>query len=268
MVEAYAGTVTDLARRRDERPAVFPVCPNPVARPIQLHRWEQLTFLHWRFEPEVVQALLPPGLEAETWDGDAWVALVPFNMTAYLPGGPPPAPWLSYFPETNVRTYVRAPDGTTGVWFLSLDAARLAAVITARTTYHLPYFWSDMDVIESGAIRTYRTRRWWPGPFGAASQTVIRVGERFDDDELTDRDHWMTGRWRLFSTSRRGRLRYALADHPPWELHRAEVLHLDDGLFAAAGLPTPTEAPVVHYSPGVEVRISLPGLVSRSRAAS
>ncbi|MDG2111386.1 MAG: DUF2071 domain-containing protein, partial [Actinomycetota bacterium] len=40
--------------------------------------------------------------------------------------------------------------------------------------------------------------------------------------ELTEFDHYLTARWRLYSRRRRG-LRYALADHDPWPLHRADV---------------------------------------------
>ena len=49
-------------------------------------------------------------------------------------------PWLLEFPETNVRTYAVGPSGERGVWFFSLDASRLAAVVTARATYRVPYF--------------------------------------------------------------------------------------------------------------------------------
>jgi uncharacterized protein YqjF (DUF2071 family) len=221
-----------------------------------VHGWKQLTFLHWRFDPEVVQRLLPDGLTVETFDGSAWVGLVPFAMEVTLPRSGL-VPWLSRFPETNVRTYVIAPDGSTGVWFLSLDAARLGAVATARTAYHLPYFWSKMQISHVGDVMTYQTRRWWPGPFGAASEVAIETGPALAPDELGDLDHWLTARWRLFSATRSG-LRFARADHPPWPLHRARLLHGDDGLVTAAGLPRPQGDPLVHWSPGVEVRIGLP----------
>ena len=112
-----------------------------------VHWWDELTFLHWRFRREEVQRLLPAGLEVETCDGSAWVGLVPF----YLRVGAPrvrPIPWFSQFAETNVRTYVRSADGESGIWFFSLDAARLPAVLAARTTYWLRYFWADMGVVE------------------------------------------------------------------------------------------------------------------------
>ena len=106
-----------------------------------------------------VQRLLPAGLEAETHDGSAWAGLVPFYMQVATPGGQR-APWVSNFCETNVRTYVRDRAGRSGIWFFSLDAARLGAVVTARATpSRLPYFWSSMRSGERGAEIAYLTRR-------------------------------------------------------------------------------------------------------------
>ena len=235
------------------------VCPVPVRRPCMFHEWNQLTFLHWRYDPAVVQALLPPGLEVETFDGTAWVGLVPFQMLV-RPPGLPALPWLSHFPETNVRTYARSADGSTGVWFLSLDAARLPAVLGGRIGYRLPYFWSSMSIMAAGDIRAYRCVRRWPDPTPATSEVVVRVGDRFAPDELGGLDHWLTARWLLYSSFPRS-LWYARADHPVWPLRQAEVLHLDDHLVTAAGLPEPEGEPLVHHSPGVRVRIGVPHLV-------
>ena len=218
--------------------------------------WDTLTFLHWRFDAEVVQERLPSGLTVETFDGSAWVGLVPFFLRVGPPRGPS-LPWMSRFPETNVRTYVRGADGSRGVWFFSLDAARLGAVVVARATYRLPYFWSQMAVECAGARITYRCRRRWPEPSGATSVAVVEIGERFAADELAELDHFLTARWSLFAVSRRG-LRRAAAFHEPWPLHRARVVRLDDGLVAAAGLPPPSGEPLVHYSPTVAVRLGAP----------
>lgn len=240
-----------------------PVCDQPVERAAMVHWWDELTFLHWRFEPERVQRLLPPGLRVETFDGTAWVGLVPFFLRVGLPGVPP-VPWVSQFPETNVRTYVRSRDGARGIWFFSLDAARLGAVVVARSTYRLPYFWSGMDVERSGSRLTYRCRRRWPEPAGARSEMVVEVGDRFEAGELEELDHFLTARWALFSAPRSG-LRHAQAFHEPWPLHRAHVTHLHDELVVAAGLPAPSGDPVVHYSPSVVVRIGWPSRVAGAR---
>ena len=227
-----------------------------------IQRWDQLTFLHWSYDPEVVQRLLPEGLVVDTFDGKAWVGLVPFMMEVRLPRGPA-VPWISHFCETNVRTYVTAPDGTRGVWFFSLDATRLAAVATARTTYRLPYYWSSMSLERDGDVVTYECQRRWPGPSNAKSRVQVRVGEPFEPAELGDLDHFLTARWRLYS-ERTGGNRYAIAAHEPWPLHRAELLDLDDELFVAAGLPAPTGEPLAHWSPGVEVRIGFPHRLATS----
>jgi hypothetical protein len=232
-----------------------PNCTDPVRRACMIHRWENLTFLHWRYEPEAIQRLLPPGYAVECFDGSAWVGLVPFEMVVrppYLPA----VPWLSRFPETNVRTYVTAPDGSTGVWFLSLDASRLHAVLGARATYALPYYWSSMDVRSIGPVVTYRSRRG-PATHAARSDVAIEVGAPFGAGELTDLDHWLTARYRLFTVLDHGD-RFARAEHVPWLLHHARALHCDSDLIVAAGLPTPTAPPLVHWSPGVEVRIGTP----------
>ena len=112
--------------------------------------WRDLLFIHYPYAPEVVQALLPDDLTIDTWpDADgiqrAWVALVPFEMVVGTPGGLR-LPLIGTFPETNVRTYVRGPDGTPGVWFCSLEAGGLLASLTARAAYGLPYFWADMSI--------------------------------------------------------------------------------------------------------------------------
>ena len=219
-------------------------------------RWERLTFLHWPFEPAVVQRLLPGGLRADTFGGAAWVGLVPFFMRVSSGSGRR-LPWAGDFCETNVRTYVRDGQGRRGIWFFSLDAARLPAVLTARASYRLPYFWARMNVSTGGPGISYTCQRLWPGPRAASSRVRVSVGARFDPGELGERDHFLTARWVLFSVSGERR-RFARAQHPPWPLHRATAEDVDDGLVAAAGLPPPGTRPLVHYSPGVDVRIGLP----------
>ena len=241
-----------------------PVCPAPVRRPVMSQRWARLTFLHWAYDPGAVQRLLPAGLRVHELDGAAWVGLVPFFMHVGTAGGRR-APWVSTFCETNVRTYVRDEAGRTGIWFLSLEAARLGAVTVARAAYGLPYYWSAMRIGERSGPRgtelAYYSRRRWPGPAGVTSRIAVRVGEPVPPAELTARDHFLTARWTLFSVTGSGtgsRRRLARASHQPWPLHAAEVLVLDDELMTAAGLPAPQGAPLAWYSPGVDVAIGRP----------
>ena len=218
------------------------VCPFTVDKPVMRQRWERLTFLHWAYDPDVVQRLLPPGLTVDTFDGVAWVGLVPFFMRVHTPGDRG-VPWVSNFCETNVRTYARDREGRAGIWFLSLDAARLGAVAVARASYRLPYFWSSMRL--TGRPRRHPpagparpgTRRWrTPASAGcrARSRRPARCGSAcgapYQAAELGDRDHFLTARWVLFSVLA-GRQFFARAEHPPWPLHRAEALTVDDSLI-------------------------------------
>lgn len=219
-------------------------------------RWARLTFLHWAFEPAEVARLLPDGLEVDAFDGRAWVGLVPFFMHVATGSGTE-VPWVSRFAETNVRTYVRDGQGRTGIWFFSLDAARLGAVAVARATYSLPYFWSAMEVSGDEQQVTYRCRRRLPGAGHPESLVRVRIGDPYAPAELTERDHFLTARWILFSAAG-SRYRTARACHPPWPLQHAVVEQVDDSLVEAAGLPRPQGAPLVHYSRGVDVTIGRP----------
>jgi len=233
-----------------------PDCTVDVRRAVMLHRWDTLTFLHWSYEPDVVARLLPPHLTLHTFEGKAWVGLIPFNMAVRLEHTPS-LPWASRFCETNVRTYVRDEHGRPGIWFFSLDASRLGAVVAARATFRLPYMWSHMSLHKNGNAIAYTCTRRWPGPRGASSKVTIDIGTPYLPAELTARDHFLTARWRLFSISG-GWRRYGDAQHDAWVLHRASVRECDDELVAAAGLPQPVDEPLVHYSPGVDVRIGRP----------
>lgn len=101
--------------------------------------WANLAFLHWPLPQEQLRAKLPPGLELDTHDGAAWLGITPFEMRDVHITGAPPVPSARDFPELNVRTYVRH-NGRAGVWFFSLDAASLLAVLTARGVTGLPYY--------------------------------------------------------------------------------------------------------------------------------
>lgn len=223
---------------------------------VMIQSWCDLTFLHWRYPAEQVQALLPPGLTVETHDGAAWIGLVPFRMEGVRLPGAPALPWLSRFPETNVRTYVRGPDGLSGIWFFSLDAARLPAVSVGRAAYGLPYFWSSMAVEVVGPRMVYRGRRRWPGQAGARCDVSVRVGDELAEGDLRPLDHFLTARFRLYSRLA-GRMVAAKADHPPWPLRRAEAEHVDQDVVQAAGLPAPDHDPLVLASAGVTVQIGM-----------
>jgi uncharacterized protein YqjF (DUF2071 family) len=200
-----------------------------------------------------VQQLLPEGLEVDTYDGSAWVGLIPFSMRNIAVPGLPPVPYFGSFPEVNVRTYVRR-NGVPGVWFFSLDVNRLLPAVVARTTYLLPYCWGRASNVLNGDVLSTEVQRRWPR--GAGTSIRVRVGERIAHPN--DQAVFLSARWGLYSRGFGTGLRYAPVDHETWILHEATLENLDDTLVVAAGLPAPTGEPHVMFSPGVSVKIGLP----------
>jgi len=235
-------------------------CPEPVHRAVMTQRWDSLTFVHFEYEPADVAALLPAPLRPDTFDGAAWVSLVPFDMQHVRLTGLPPLPGAHHFCETNVRTYVIGPDGSPGVYFFSLDVPAPAVVAAARFGFRLPYRLARMSIERSGHRVTYRSVR---RRGGGASSLTVEAGDAVRADPL---DVFLTSRWRLFTADRSGRVRTTPVEHDPWPLQRATVHELDDSLVAAAGLPEPQDRMVVRYSPGVDVRIGLPRRVAGAAA--
>jgi uncharacterized protein YqjF (DUF2071 family) len=171
-----------------------------------------------------------------------------------LAGGGP-LPFVGTFPEVNVRTYVRS-GSRRGVWFFSLDIDLLLPTFVARTVYRLPYCQGRVDHVRVGDLVSSRVDRQWPrSTRGAVAEIVVRSGDPIEADDTA---RFLTDRWGLIAASRWGRLRYAAVDHPAWPLHAAELVHLDEQLVVAAGLPGPVGEPHVMWSPGVDVRVGLP----------
>jgi uncharacterized protein YqjF (DUF2071 family) len=230
--------------------------PHSVAIPVMRHRWDTISFLHWRYDVDEVQRHLPAGIEVEPWDGHAWVGLVPFEMHL----GGPAGPRMLRFPETNVRTYVVGPDGRPGVWFFSLDAGSATAVTAARASWQLPYFWSRMSIERDADTVTYRAGRRGSRSPGAGHQLTVVKG-----DALTyagEFEHYLTARFTLWNVVA-GQIMRTPAEHPPWQLRPATLADCREDLVVAAGLPAPESAPLVHYSDGTDVRIGAPRRVPR-----
>ncbi|MDQ3903936.1 MAG: DUF2071 domain-containing protein [Actinomycetota bacterium] len=225
-----------------------------VAWPLVHQRWQAMTFLHWAYDPADVQRLLPPELQVHTYDGLAWVGLTPFLLSDFHPPGLPAVPGLSTFPETNIRTYVLDRNGVDGLWFLSVEADELATVVGARILLQVPYHWAAMSV-EAGDTVTYRSRRRWPPAVG--HDIVVVPGSLLMGEQLAERDHFLTGRWRAF-TKIAGCVVTVPVEHQPWPLWSARVDQLDEDLLTDAGLPAPQGEPLVHYSPGVDTRFGPP----------
>lgn len=230
-----------------------------ITQPVGFMRWEHVSFLHWSYDAEVLRPLLPRGLKVDTWEGRAWVGLVPFVMAGVRPRGLPRVPGISTFPEFNVRTYVRDADGRDGLLFLTLEASQ-PLMLSGRPALGLGYTLARMRVSRRGTDVGYASRRLWPRNPVARLRLVVATGAPMSEQERMPFDDWLTGRWRAFSRVR-GRLLATPVEHEPWPLHHATVPVPDTRLLVACGLPQPAAAPIVHYAPGVTVRMGVPRAV-------
>ena len=241
-----------------ESRALRPECTAPVRFAVMKQQWRDLAYLHFPYDPADVARLLPAGLDVDTFDGVAWVGLIPFSMKGVGVPGLPPVPYLGSFPEINVRTYV-VRNGIPGVWFFSLDVNRMLPALVARAAYRLPYCWGHASNTLHDDVLSTQVRRRWPHR-GADTEITVQVGEEIS--EQSEFEVFLTARWGLYSRSYGRGLMYAPVDHPRWSLYRAKIIGLNDTLVRAAGLPESVGPPHCMFSPGVPVRIGVPKRVT------
>jgi uncharacterized protein YqjF (DUF2071 family) len=183
-------------------------------------RWTSLLFAHWPVPPDLLRPLLPASVTLDTYEGQAWVGIIPFHMSNVRPRWVPPLARLSSFHELNVRTYVRV-GARAGVWFFSLDASSAVAVRAARAAVHLPYYDARMrmSALGDGSI-AYLSERTHRGAPAAAFEGVYRPDGDVYYAEPGSLDHFLVERYELFSAAPRGLLSVRIA-HRPWPLHPA-----------------------------------------------
>jgi uncharacterized protein YqjF (DUF2071 family) len=218
--------------------------PLPEGRWLQGQSWCDLLFAHWRVPAEalrrVVPSTLPLHLDPE---GSAWLGVTPFLVKGLRLRGTPPLPWVSEFPELNVRTYVEL-DGKPGIYFLSLDAARRAAVIAARRTYRLPYFHARMRVNRVGARFDYDSRRIdSSGPAARFRGSYAPAGPPTADEPA----RWLAERYCAYTVDEQLRPLRIDIHHPPWPLQPAEGELDAQGMADQVGIALEGE-PLLHFS--------------------
>ena len=230
-------------------------------QPVLMHQnWHHLLFLHWEIPPAELQRLIPPELTIDTFDGKAYVGLVPFTLTGVSPVMTPPLPWISDFHEVNVRTYVHRNGRDPGLWFFSLDASSAIAVAAARAAYKLPYFHSTIELTASTDVIPrvdFTSQRNDPqGTMPANS----RISYQPMDGIVTHAspgtiEHFLIERYILYTTDSDHRLHRARVHHEPYPVQRADLFDLDETLIWAAGIKRSEVIPMRHYAREVNVKI-------------
>lgn len=186
-------------------------------------KWHDLLFMHWPVPAQTLRPLVPPGLELDTYEGAAWIGIVPFSMSGIRARFLPRVPGVSAFHELNVRTYVTS-GGHRGVWFFSLDATSRVAVRVARATFHLPYF-----------VARYRPN----GPIRPAGEGTL--------------ESFLTRRLCLYSADSRGAIYRGDILHAPSPLQSAEAEIEINTMTDPLKIALPTTQPLLHFSKRLDV---------------
>jgi uncharacterized protein YqjF (DUF2071 family) len=228
----------------------------PPGIPVMQHTWQDLLFVHWAFDPSLIQSTLPEGLYIDTFEGKAFVGIVPFFMRDVRLRSLPPIPLVSNFLELNVRTYASDREGTPGVWFYSLDANQYLAVKAARFSFGLPYYHAWMAAEKdpnTKEIRYYsRRNRRNPPPGCFFHYGGVGPVRRAEPGTL---EFFLIERYVLFSKIA-GKIYKGRVHHQPYPVQDACVHAWDDGLLEPDGLERPARPPdVAHYSAGVQVQV-------------
>lgn len=214
--------------------------------------WRNLLFMHWPVPSEALRTLIPKNLELDAFEGVTYVGLVPFEMrdirTSWLPKG-----FGLNFLETNLRTYVRS-GSRAGVYFLSLEASSFLAVRVARRTFGLPYFDARMSTSRTGNRIAYTSSRHNANPLADLSVTY-EIGAELPASIPGTLQHFLLERYELFVVRGQG-LQVGRVEHPPYKAHAAQLVNVDECITSAGGVKRwPGPPPIVHYSPGVDVRM-------------
>ncbi len=226
--------------------------PLPSGRWVMTQRWNDLLFAHWPVPAAALTPLIPEALQVDSFQGSAWLGVVPFWMDRIKFRGIPAIPGITSFPELNLRTYVREPQtGTPGVWFFSLDAGNIFAVAFARACFHLPYHWASMEIKRRGD----REFDYWSRRRFSARPVVFQARyrglgptRRLAENSPGSLEYFLTERYCLFTQDREGQPMRANIHHVPWPLEEAEADISRNDLAAAIGIQLPGTPHVLHYS--------------------
>jgi len=218
--------------------------PVPDSPWLMTQTWHDLLFAHWRVDPEQLEAKVPAAFPIDRFEGAAWIGIVPFRMTNVAPRGVPSMPWISEFPELNVRTYVRVGDRP-GIFFFSLDAGNAVAVQAARTLLNLPYYSATMSVRPVASGVEYHSQRndnraMLAGIYGPTAAPVVATAGSLE--------YFLTERYCLYNLDHFQRPYRLEIHHPPWPLQPAHAQLHRNTMAEANGLSLPDEPPLLHFA--------------------
>ena len=224
----------------------------PPGRPAIYQSWGKLLFMHWPVPVESLRPLIPSQLEIDTFNGQAWLGVVPFTMWNIRPRFTPKVPVLSKAHELNVRTYVHY-KGFPGVWFLSLEINQTLGNLIGRHIFYLPYHRATIKLDQNDQTIHYDLTRWSKSP-SAKFTASWSIGEELPQTQPDSLEFFLTERYCLFA-EHKSRIYRSRIWHQPWPLQQATVHEFRSTMAEANGLPSPTGEPLLHYAESLSVGI-------------
>lgn len=235
----------------------YPLPSRPVA---MWMTWRDLLFMHWPVKASQLRPNVPGELAIDTFEGEAWIGIVPFEMRNTRARFMPPVPLVSNFPELNVRTYVTI-GGKPGVWFFSLDASKWLAVEVARRTFHLNYCHARMSIERKDDHILYHSRRTHRGMVPADFDATYRPVGTVTRAITSTLEHFLTERYCLYANRRGTILRGEIA-HEPWPLQVAEADVRLSTMTDQLGFTLPDTKPLLHFAKQLDVAAWLPEIAA------
>jgi uncharacterized protein len=226
--------------------------PLPTGRWMLSQRWNDILFAHWRVPAATVSPFLPEGLQPDSFQGSAWIGLVPLWMDRLNFRGVPSLPGAQSFPEVHLRTYVHDQHtNTPGIYNLSVDIGSLLATAAVRLIFRQPCNWAEMRLNQRTEREfSFYSRRRFVAQSAIFSARYRGLGptRRLAEIRSGSLEYFFTERYCLFTRNHAGlALRsniHAVAS--PLEDAEAEIERND--LPAALGIQVADQEPVLHYS--------------------
>jgi uncharacterized protein len=224
----------------------------PDGIPIMRQSWDKVLFLHWQISQDAIRHLMPESLAIDTFDGKAYLTVTPLTIWDMAIKGLPTVPYLGWMHELNVRTYVHR-DGVPGIWFFSLDANNLPAVVGARTMFSLPYFNAEIELSTAVDQVSFRSRRT---DGGAEFEASWSMGDDVDVAQPESLDFFLVERYCLYAADGDTLYRCRI-NHQPWPLRPISNVRVSKiEVIPADGIPAPTEQyELVHGGGPVNVDV-------------
>lgn len=208
---------------------------------VYYQEWNRVLFFHWEVPIEILDKLVPKELKIDTFNGKAYISIVPFTMENIRPKYLPAIGFISNFHEINVRTYVEN-NGKKGVYFLNIEAEKFLSAFVSKQLSGLPY---EKATIKRTA-NSYQSNNPSKGFHLSVDFTIDQPIHN-----KSNLDKWLTERYCLYLKECEHVYRYDI-HHKEWELNQIKIDRFDLA-YQLGNLKIINENYFAHYSKGIEV---------------